>query len=406
MTSDADSTPRRRPPTIDLTAKEVETERPAQTSGGPQAGTDRAPEGDAAGPRAPWGFAGPPKSYAIAAAAGAIATAAIIAGVWFVGFAPVRGGLPAPNPPPATAAVPDTAAVDEISARLDKIQGALQARPADGALANRIATAEAETKALGDTLAALNRRLDDIAVTARGALAHADAASAAADASKAAADASKKAAQTGVERGDLDALANRLAGLERAVKSLGDDVARRTSSADDRAARMTVAAEALRAVVERGAPYQAELAAMKSLGVEQSALAPLEPFAADGVPSTAALARELAALTPALLGASGAAPSEGSLLGRMEMSAQKLVRITPVDAPPGDDAAAVVARANAAAARGDLDAALADIARLPEAGRSLAEPWTKKAQARDSAIAAGRRIAADALAALGRPASQ
>jgi hypothetical protein len=398
MTSDADSTPRRRPPTIDLTAKEVETERPTQTSG-PQAGTDHAPEGDAPGPRMPWGLADPPKSYALAAAAGAIATAAIIAGVWLVGFAPGRGPPTAATASTATAPVPDTAAVGEISARLDKIQGALQARQADSALATRVAAAEAETKALGDTLAALNRRLDEIAVTARGALARADAASAAADASK-------KAAQTGVERGDLDALASRIAGLERAVKSLGDDVARRPASADDRAARMTVAAEALRAVVERGAPYQAELAAMKSLGVEQSALAPLEPFAADGVPGNAALARELAALTPALLRASGAAPSDGSLLGRMEMSAQKLVRITPVDAPPGDDAAAVLARANAAAARGDLDAALADIARLPEAGRSLAEPWTKKAQARDGAIAAGRRIAADALAALGKPAAQ
>jgi hypothetical protein len=399
MTSDADSTPRRRPPTIDLTAKEVETERPSQTSGGPQAGTDHAPEGDATGPRLPWGLADPPKSYALAAAAGAIATAAIIAGVWLVGFAPGRGPPTAATASTATAPVPDTAAVGEISARLDKIQGALQARQADSALATRVAAAEAETKALGDTLAALNRRLDEIAVTARGALARADAASAAADASK-------KAAQTGVERGDLDALANRIAGLERAVKSLGDDVARRPASADDRAARMTVAAEALRAVVERGAPYQAELAAMKSLGVEESALAPLEPFATDGVPSNAALARELAALTPALLRASGAAPSDGSLLGRMEMSAQKLVRIMPVDAPPGDDASAVLAPANAAAARADLDAALADIARLPEAARSLAEPWTKKAQARDSAIAAGRRIAADALAALGKPAAQ
>jgi hypothetical protein len=399
MTSDADSTPRRRPPTIDLTAKEVETERPSQTSGGRQAGTDHAPEGDATGPRLPWGLADPPKSYALAAAAGAIVTAAIIAGVWLVGFAPGRGPPTAATASTATAPVPDTAAVGEISARLDKIQGALQARQADSALATRVAAAEAETKALGDTLAALNRRLDEIAVTARGALARADAASAAADASK-------KAAQTGVERGDLDALANRIAGLERAVKSLGDDVARRPASADDRAARMTVAAEALRAVVERGAPYQAELAAMKSLGVEESALAPLEPFATDGVPSNAALARELAALTPALLRASGAAPSDGSLLGRMEMSAQKLVRIMPVDAPPGDDAAAVLARANAAAARADLDAALADIARLPEAARSLAEPWTKKAQARDGAIAAGRRIAADALAALGKPAAQ
>ena len=402
MTSDADSTPRRRPPTIDLTAKEVETERPSQTPAGRRPGPIARRK---AMPRAPACLGGlpirrnptrlpPPRARSPRRRSSSE----------FGSSASRRCAAAAP--PTAAAPVPDTAAVEAISARLDKIQGALQARPADGALANRIATAEAETKVLGDTLAALNRRLDDIAVTARGALAHADAASAAADASKAVADASKKAAQTGVERGDLDALANRVAGLERAVKSLGDDVARRTSSADDRAARMTVAAEALRAVVERGAPYQAELAAMKSLGVEQSALAPLEPFAADGVPSTAALARELAVLTPALLGASGVAPSEGSLLGRMEMSAQKLVRITPVDAPPGDDAAAVLARANAAAARGDLDAALADIARLPEAGRSLAEPWTKKAQARDSAIAAGRRIAADALAALGRPASQ
>src|SRR5579872_2791701 len=183
MTSDADSTPRRRPPTIDLTAKEVETERPPQASAGPQAGTDRAPEGDAAGPRMPWGLADPPKSYALAAAAGAVATAAIIAGVWFAGFAPVRGGPPPGPPPTAAAPVPDSAAVGEISARLDKIQGALQARQADTALATRVAAAEAEAKALGDTLAALNRRLDEIAVTARGALARADAASAAADAS-------------------------------------------------------------------------------------------------------------------------------------------------------------------------------------------------------------------------------
>ena len=41
--SEADNTPRRRPPTIDLTAKEVETARPA-----PQPGDTDAPEGHAA----------------------------------------------------------------------------------------------------------------------------------------------------------------------------------------------------------------------------------------------------------------------------------------------------------------------------------------------------------------------
>ncbi len=121
-------------------------------------------------------------------------------------------GLPGFGPSPeqcAGAAPPsDTAAVKEISARLDKIETALAARRPDEALAARLAAAEAQTKALDDTLAALNRRLDDIAVTARSAQARADAAAAAADASK-------SAAQAGVQRGDLEALANRIAALEQ-----------------------------------------------------------------------------------------------------------------------------------------------------------------------------------------------
>ena len=169
---------------------------------------------------------------------------------------------------------------------------------------------------------------------------------------------------------------------------------------------MTVAAEALRAVVERGAPYQAELAAVKALGAEQGTLAPLEPFAAECIPSAAALARELAELTPALQQASGAVARDGSLLARLEQSAQKLVRISPLAAPQGDDPAAVIARSNAAAAGGDTAAALADVARLPELARALAASWRKKVEAREAVIAAGRRVAADALAALNRPVTQ
>ena len=66
----------------------------------------------------------------------------------------------------------------------------------------------------------------------------------------------------------------------------------------------------------------------------------------------------------------------------------------------------MIARINAAAARGDVAAALADIAKLPDASRALADGWVKKAQAREAAIAASQRIAADALAALGKPGSQ
>ena len=220
-----------------------------------------------------------------------------------------------------------------------------------------------------------------------------------------AADAAKSAAQTDVARSDLDALAARIAPLESTVKTLADDIKHETATADDRAARLTVAAEALRAAVERGAPYQAELAAVKSLGADQNATAPLEAFAAAGVPRAAALAHELASLTPALQQAAEPASSDNSFLGRLENNARRLVGITPVDAPPGNDPASVVTRISVDAAHADIAAALTDIAALPDAAKPLAAAWVEKAQARNAAIAASRKLAADALAALCKPAA-
>jgi hypothetical protein len=209
-----------------------------------------------------------------------------------------------------------------------------------------------------------------------------------------------------VARSDLDALAAHIAPLESTVKTLADDIKHETATADDRAARLTVAAEALRATVERGAPYPAELAAVKSLGADQSATAPLEPFAAAGVPSAAALAQELESLTPALQQAAEPASSNNSFLGRLENNARRLVEITPVDAPPGDDPASVVTRISVDAEHGDIAAALTDIAKLPDAAKPLAAAWVEKAQARNAAIAASRKLAADALAALSKPSPQ
>ena len=304
---------------------------------------------------------------------------------------------------------PNSAAIAEISARLNKIEGAIatqqQQKPvpppqADPALLSRLAAAEAATKSLSDSLATLTHRVDDAAAAAQNALAQAKSASTAADAAK-------SAAQTEVvARSDLDALAARIAPLESTVKTLADDIKHETATADDRAARLTVAAEALRATVERGAPYPAELAAVKSLGADQSATAPLEPFAPAGVPSAAALAHELESLTPALQQAAEPASSNNSFLGRLENNARRLVQITPVDAPPGDDPASVVTRISVDAEHADIAAALADIAKLPDAAKPLAAAWVEKAQARNAAIAASRKLAADALTALSKPSPQ
>jgi hypothetical protein len=400
--SEPDSTPPRRPPTIELKATEVEADKPG-------AGNDPAAEGartdDASGRQSPKPAAGGPggaRSYIITAfasvAAGALIVAAIGVGLWFAGYVPPRESAPVPN-----AQAPNSAAIAEISARLNKIEGAIaiQQKPVpppqpDPALVTRLATAEAATKSLSDSLAALTHRVDDVAAAAQTALAQAKSAATAADAAK-------SAAQSDVARSDLDALAARIATLESAVKTLADGVKHQTASADDRVARLMIAAEALRAAVERGAPYQAELAAAKSLGADQSVTTPLEPFAGSGVPSAAGLARELAGLTPALQQAAEPASNNGSFLGRLESNAQRLVRITPVDAPPGDDPASVVTRIGVDAAHTDIAAALADIAKLPDAAKPLVAAWVAKAQARNAAIAASQKLVADALAALSKP---
>jgi len=407
--NEPDSTPRRRPPTIDLTATEVDAEKPAAAGPGASdpAATDARPD---TGQQTSEPASSRPRSSVktavagiAAGAAGAIAVVAIGAGLWFGGYVP-PGLLPASS----SAQPPNSAAIAEISARLNKIEGAIatqqQQKPVpppqpDPALASRLAAMEAATKSLNDSLAALTRRNDDAAAAAQNALAQAKAASTAADAAK-------SAAQTSVARGDLDALTARIAALESTIKTLADELKHETATADDRAARLAVAAEALRAAVERGAPYQAELAAVKSLGAEPSATAPLAAFAEAGVPAARALAHELASLIPALRQAAEPASSDSSFLSRLESNAQRLVRITPVDAPPGDEPASVVTRINVDAAHADIAAALADIAKLPDAAKPLAAAWVEKAQARNAAIAASKKLAADALAALSSPSPQ
>ena len=428
--SETDSTSRRRPPTIDLTAKEVETARPEAK---PQpdaesASTDAKPEsvgegatdaGETASGRHAGGSSGRIAPYAIGLAAGAIAVAAIAAALWFADFIPVHDAS-APSAAQGAAAPPraglpamqsvQSAGTDQISARLDRIEQALQGPPrTDAALAGRVAGAEAQVKALGDSLAALTRRVDDLAVAAQTALVEAK--SAAEAAKEAAKNAAPSAAQNAVQRSDVEAVESRVAAVQTAMKSLDADLAQRTSSAnaDDRVMRLTIAAEALRAAVERGAPFAGELAAVKALGADPKATAPLEPFAVKGLISTAELGRELAALTPTLSRATEPRPSNTSFLATLESRAQKLVRITPVGTaqpPAGDDAAAVIGRLNADAATGDIDAALGEVAKLPDEARALAKAWADKAGARQAALAQSRRIAAEALTALAKPESR
>ena len=149
-------------------------------------------------------------------------------------------------------------------------------------------------------------------------------------------------------------------------------------------------------------PFVAELEAARALGVDENTLKLLTPFAANGVPTAAALGQELSALIPAMSKAAGSQGQGGSFLERIEANASRLVRIRPVGAPAGNDASTVIARIEVESAHADIDAALTDLGKLDAAIRAPAQSWIDKARARQVALTAARQLVGDATRALGR----
>jgi len=290
----------------------------------------------------------------------------------------------------APAAGVDARALDEVVGRVDTLEAAVvTSRPATGdpSFSNRIAAINGEVKALAETIGTLGRRNDEAAAAARAAQTRSDATAAAV-----ATLAQKLPAGVAVERSQVEALAARVAAVETSEK---------TAARGDQAVRLVLVATALKSAVERGDPFAGELAAAKALGADPKLTTALEPFAASGVPTSAALARELAVFAPSLRPPASAPAREG-FLERLQVNAEKLVRVRPTDEVAGSDAAAIASRVETKAAQEDIAGAQAELAKLSTTARAPAEAWLKQAQARTAALDASRRLAADALAGLGK----
>lgn len=403
---------KRRPPTIDLTATEV--------ASNPAAGAQAEPGAASASNawRARWqaALAWLPADFpwpvVAAGAGGAVLAVAVLAlaGVFSsrddsvmavdTRLARVEQQMRdlAAKPMPVAG---DAKAVDDLAGRLARLETVVatpKAPIADPALANRIATLEGDLKALGERVGVLGRRNDEIASIAGEARTRADAATAAVAELKKA-----PAAAPVVDRKEIEALNTRIAALERAAKAMEAQLAGRSGDAADRSLRLVVVASTLNAAVERGAPFAAELGAAKAAAPDPKVLAALEPFASSGVPTAAMLTRELTALMPAVAKAAGTTSREGSILDRLKASAEKVVRVRPIDDATGDDPAAIVRRIELRAEQGNLNGAMAEIAKLPEAARALTKQWVAKVEARNAAVEASRRFTASALAAIGKP---
>ncbi len=358
---------RRAPPTIDLEASEVSGET-RNVNGGAQP----EPVAEAnSGAISPW---------VIAAVSGLVAASLVICVAWMLGW---------PTPAPSGAAPVSAAAFDQLAARLASVE-AKTGKPSalDAAAAARLEALEKSVAALHGELAGLRAQSEKLAAGINEA---------------------KSAPRESTAAVDLTSVNERVAQLERATHAQSAEIAQEGTGnadarpADDAPLRRIVAATLLDVAVRTGDSYQAALTAAKSLADEPDTLKPLEGFATSGVPSPAALSRELLTLLPKL---SPPAPEHSTggtgLVERLQAGAAKLVRIERTDAV-GDDRGAVVTRMTAAALRNDLNEARRQLKMLAPADRAAAQGWLEKADARDAALAASRQFAAGAMAALARP---
>jgi hypothetical protein len=214
---------------------------------------------------------------------------------------------------------------------------------------------------------------------------------------------------------DLSGVDERIAKIESLMRAQSAEIAQQGSKladtkadakpADDMPLRRLVSGALLDVLVRIGDPYPAALAATKALAPNPDALKPLDQFAEKGVPNAGKLSTELLALVPKLLPAAqqSTATTGTGIVERLQAGAAKLVKIERTDTV-GNDRGAVVARITAAALRNDFNEARRELKTLEPADRAAAQSWLERADARDAALAASRQFAADAMAALGKPA--
>jgi hypothetical protein len=380
--------PKREPPTIDLEATEVSSETKSAAEASSEASPEPTPEApsvspvDAPAPR-------PVSPWIVAPVSGAVAAALVIGVGSMLGWPAIQPASAPPAPQLSTA-------IDALTARVAGLEPKVGKPVPDPASAARTEALEKTVAALRAELAAtrvqgekLASAINEVKSAPRG---------------------------DGAASPDLSGIDERIAKIESQMRTQGAEIAQQGSKladtkadakpADDMPLRRLVSAALLDVLVRIGEPYPTALAATKALTPNPDVLKPLDQFAEKGVPNAGRLSTELLALVPKLSPAAqqnNATTTGTGIVERLQAGAAKLVKIERTDTA-GTDRGAVVARITAAALRNDANEARRELKTLEPADRAAAQSWLERADARDAALAASRQFAADAMAALGKPA--
>ena len=212
---------------------------------------------------------------------------------------------------------------------------------------------------------------------------------------------------------DLSAINERIAEIERATRAQAAEITQQGSKiaaakpadakpADDVPLRRLVAAALLDVLVRVGDPYAAALAATKSLSAEcrraEAARSVCGVRRAERERAVPRIAHARAKTQSACRRTIPRPPAPASSTACRRAPPNWCASSAPM--PPATIAAAWWRGSPRLALRNDLAEARRELKTLPPADRAPAQAWLDKADARDAALAASRKFASDAMAAL------
>lgn len=172
--------------------------------------------------------------------------------------------------------------------------------------------------------------------------------------------------------------------------SAGADISKRLEEAErklnepreDVAVAKAIAAAALKAAIDRGGPFLAELDTFAGVAPDDPAVTDLRGFATTGVPSRADLIRQSTDVATAIVEAVNQPDPNQGWTERLIASAQSLVKVRPVGNIEGDSVEAIAARMEDKVKNGDLQGAVAEWNTLPEAGKTASAAFKQSLEAR------------------------
>jgi hypothetical protein len=168
---------------------------------------------------------------------------------------------------------------------------------------------------------------------------------------------------------------------------------------------LAMAATGLKAAIDRGEPFAAELDTYAAVAPAAGEVESLREFAGKGIPTLNVLVSQFADVASKIIASAHTVDPNAGVVDRLWASASSLVQARPVGMVEGEGVDAITARIEAHLNAGDLGAAMAEWEKLPENAKAVSMDFANAMKARQKAGEVVSKALSDALTGIKSPAA-